>query len=149
LIVRVVAAYWLVFAMAAGPWLCCCATIRAAAVLNLLKSTIGLDGNHTGCCGGSPRGGLPVDQNAPGPTSPTGCPCKTFVSDQFVLPPETTGAARAAADQVVGLGHSTGLSTPNSQHLFFASASSLRDRDTLVRSGDPRDLLSVLQTLRC
>lgn len=147
--VRVIAAYWLVFVMAAGPWFCCCATIRAAAVLNLLKSSVGLDGKHTACCGNSPRDGFPVDQNTPHPTSPTGCPCKAFVSDQFVLPPETTESARAAADQVVGTGHPAGHPTPISQHLFFASASSLRDRDTSVRSGDPRDLLSVLQTLRC
>jgi hypothetical protein len=149
--VRVAVVYCLVLSTAAGPWLCCCAAARAADVRPLFATTLGLGGgNHPGCCGHrhDPARGHPTDQDTPGRDAPGECPCKALNSVIAAVVPER------AEVHGFGVGYSTdlgpwGLCDTRLGGQLVASASNLRDRVTSLHSGNPRDALAILQTLRC
>ena len=144
--IRVAVAYWLLFATAAGPWLCCCTSSRMADVGQLFSSVLGTAGcGHQGCCGHSRGvgGELPFDGNAPGD-----CPCKAFSPAYAVLPPK-----HAEPDDLTGrfLFESAYYGVcPDLYALHpLTSTSGLTDQDVSPRVGDARHILAVLQTLRC
>lgn len=146
---RVAATYCLVLATAAGPWLCCCAAARTADARDLFAATLGLSGGASrGCCGnhqGSDRG-LPSHQDSPCPNAPGDCPCKALAPGAVVAP-ERVETVDFGFEHLADFGP-CGLYDPRHGHLL-ASAANLRDRITSLHSGDPRDLLAILQTLRC
>lgn len=151
--VRVAVVYCLVLSTAAGPWLCCCAVARMADARDLFTTTLGLgggSGDHRGCCGqhnGSGRG-LPTDRDTPCPNAPGECPCKALNPGQAVVAPERAEAVDVALEYLADLGP-CGLFVPRNGGQLVGSASNLRDRITSLRSGNPRDVLAILQTLRC
>jgi hypothetical protein len=148
---RVAVTYCLVLSTAAGPWLCCCALSRMGDARHLVQSFLGIAGGEhwgcSGCCGHShlPGRGLPGDPAAPGPATPGECPCRAFTPAYAVVPPKPVESAELPGERLAD----TGLCPTTYCLLPSASTSDLRDRDTAPRTGDPRDLLAVLQTLRC
>ncbi len=143
---RVAVTYCLVLATAAGPWLCCCASSRMADARHLAQSLLGIaGGEYRGCCGHLPGRGLPLDPDAPAPGD---CPCKLFAPTYAVLPPKPIESADRPGEHLADPGLCGASPTP-----YWlppaASAPGLRVGDTSPEPGNPRDILAVLQTLRC
>lgn len=148
---RVAVTYCLVLATAAGPWLCCCASSRMADARHLAQSLLGIaGGEHRGCCGHGhlPGRGDPCDPAAPGPAAPGECPCKLFAPTYAVLPPKPVESADLPGDHLTDPDPCAVCPTPYSLPPS-ASTSGLKDRDTSFHPGNPRDVLAILQTLRC
>lgn len=148
---RVAVTYCLVLTTAAGPWLCCCASSRMADARHLVQSFFGIaGGEHRGCCGnGQPPGrGHPCDPGAPAPAAPGECPCKVFAPTYAVLPPKPVEPAELPGEHLADPGLCGACPTP-----YWlppaGSASGLRGGETSRQPANPRDILAVLQTLRC
>lgn len=140
---RVAVTYCLVLATAAGPWLCCCASSRMVDMRQLFTSFLGAaGGEHRGCCGHTHG---PVRDL---PSAPTECPCKSFTPTYAVLPPKPVESADYPGEHLADLGFSVVCYAPYSLSPS-PSFSGLRGWDTSPHSGNPRDILAVLQTLRC
>jgi hypothetical protein len=146
---RVAVTYCLVLVTAAGPWLCCCASSRMTGTCHALQSLLGASGcGQRGCCGHGPSRDLPQDGDKPSPSAPGDCPCKAFAPSYAVLPPKPVKAADLASGDAEHLGLSKVWNTPFAIYPSLA-APSLKEWDSSRHSGAPRDILAVLQTLRC
>lgn len=149
---RVAITYCLVLATAAGPWLCCCASSRMVDVRHLFSSFVGpAGGEYRGCCGHThgPCRNLPTDRDTPGPSAPGECPCKVYAPTYAVLPPKPIESVDLTSGQLLAdIGF---INVCHPPYCLPPSASNvgLRNRDSSHHSGNPRDILAVLQTLRC
>lgn len=144
---RVAVIYAMVFAAAAGPWLCCCSTGRAvAAVATLVGTAPQRDGVCTRCCGG-PCDHPASPANGQAPARPGPCPCKLLSLDVVGLPPDQSGSSVSAGD------NATWLADPSLSCGLVPSvhrpAGAAVHRSRSSPRGSLRDRLSVLQTLRC
>lgn len=155
--VRAAMAYALVFATAAGPWLCCCTAGHLTAAAGNLAVHLGLNEPTSGCCGHharperppADRAGDRTDTPRPGPI-PTKCPCRDH---------STPGAVLNATDLISPaklILRWLGTSQPLPSLLIPASARAAGSGDRDCSSGheptrfeNPRDILSAFQILVC
>lgn len=136
---RVAATYVMVFAAAAGPWLCCCSTTRAVAAVASLLGTEPSPDTATRCCG---QPCAPTDRKD-APDSGR-CPCKAFSFEVAGLPPGQTGSSVLLGDE---FGFRDLTATFHSPERGAGDASLIESRSR--GGGSLRERLSVLQTLRC
>ncbi|MBY0524715.1 MAG: hypothetical protein K2R98_15025 [Gemmataceae bacterium] len=147
---RVGLALYLMVAAATGPYLCCCSGDRLLGRLSVAKYP---QTNDSRCCNHRAMGGghrVPRDEQHPDtPMSHDPCSCrdgvpdsvtflvaKSFLNADFARPvafsQEAMPGVFAAADPLA--------CHPPAENAGFAFASPLQN---------PRDILSILQTLRC
>jgi len=141
---RVAVIYCLVLTTAAGPWLCCCAPGRVTALCDLAAAFLGVKGGeHRACCGctGGSSEKLPSGREKC-PTAPCECPCRVVSP---ALPVVAVKPVQIPAQD--GEFHFALADSSTFGDDFFARTSELRDRSPRLRH--PRDILALLQTLRC
>ena len=148
LMARVVLALYLMFAGAAGPWLCSCTVYR---LLGRLSDSNRSQMTGSRCCNHRATGGVRhVPGNEQHPRTPTPhdpCPCQDGVPDSVAI----LGAnSQAASARLVAL-------SPEFSPGVFDTTDLLTWHPPAVNGAaafappvqNPRDILSILQTLRC
>jgi hypothetical protein len=145
---RIFLAQYLMFAMTAGPWLCCCSGERLFGGLFAPKHA---QTNANRCCNHRATGGghhVPGDNQHPKTPMPHDpCPCRDGVPDPIAISVANSSLNADFArpmtlsqDSLAGVSGATDPWHPPAENEGFAFASPLQN---------PRDILSVLQTLRC
>ena len=145
---RVSLAVYLMFAVAAGPWLCCCSGARLLGQHSAAKHAQSTSGR---CCNPGASGvghrlpGAKQDPETP-PHDP--CPCRDGAHDPVSI---SVAKSQFNADSARSIAFSQEF-TPG----VFGAAVLLTCHLPAMKVGfafaslpNPRDILSVLQTLRC
>ena len=145
--VRVSLAFYLMFATATGPWLCCCSSAR---LLGRPSATTHAPTTGGSCCNHQTASGHHVpghEQHPETPSSHDPCPCKDSVPEPVTIS-VAKGFLNAESARSVAVSHEFAP-------CVFGAADPLTWYSPAMNAGfafaslpNPRDILSVLQTLR-
>ena len=143
---RVGLALYLMFAVAAGPSFCCCSGVR---LLGRLCDAKHAEMAVSSCCNHRVTGGGRENQQPEKPSPQTPCPCRAGGPEPIAIS-GATSSLKVYFGRPIALSHEFALGVfgatefvawhPPAENAGFACSSPFQN---------PRDMLSVLQTLRC